>query len=122
MLTDKQFENCQRAIALLEQTPEHLVDLNTFTGGSTHCAFGWLATDEYFSSLGIYFDKNNFPAAEENFPEIFGESTAHYVVFFELFSSANGSPLDKLQPTNLSHKQLAIGRFKLHIERHKEIK
>lgn len=124
MLTAKQLENCQRAIALLEQTPEHLIDLDTITCGSTHCALGWIATDKYFNRLGICLSRSgslcNYDY--EDISEIFGESTTYRATpLSELFNSGHDSPHDTLAPYGTSHKQLAIRRFELHIQRHREL-
>ena len=51
--------NCYQLLALVEDTPEHLVDMQVITSeracGTVHCLLGWAGTDPHFHAQGLRY-------------------------------------------------------------------
>ena len=113
--------NLERAIELIEGTPEELVSLDSFTYttecGTLHCTYGWLASDPYFQALGVTLENGQpyLTSIEEyvggcgffsELDNLFGENS-----YDALFTSFGNSCFD---PHDLKggHKAAALHRLR----------
>lgn len=130
--------NLERAIAVMDATPEESINLRHYTCGSCHCALGWLALDPYFNDLGIHLDHdgNVLPHKMlygQTLTDLFGENSQFLFLGYgdgdkdsRLLSAITGESYFKIEEMlnkhgrvsrssvlNVSDKELALARLTL---------